>query len=98
ILGYTAWPTSVSDTAGKLLFYISGNAVWNRNHQMMPNGKDIFLTRNYDNIDPNPYSTAASSTVIVPEPGNNYRYYVIANGVGRVLEKTTNTSTHYCQL
>src|SRR3954470_5770777 len=33
--------TSVSDPNGQLLFYCDGMSVWNRQHQVMPNGMDL---------------------------------------------------------
>src|SRR5258706_8616392 len=32
---------SISDTSGNLLFYTSGSIVWNKNHQVMPNGTGL---------------------------------------------------------
>ncbi len=32
---------SVSDSLGNLLFYSDGQRVWNRNHQVMPNGTNL---------------------------------------------------------
>lgn len=32
---------SMSDTAGNLLFYSDRNTVWNKNHQVMPNGTGL---------------------------------------------------------
>lgn len=33
---------SVADSTGSLLFYSQGQSVWNRNHQVMPNGSGLF--------------------------------------------------------
>lgn len=33
--------TNVSDQNGQLLFYSDGMLVWNRQHQIMPNGMDL---------------------------------------------------------
>lgn len=33
--------SSISDSAGNLLFYTDGEHVYNRNHQQMPNGYDL---------------------------------------------------------
>ena len=35
--------TSVSDQNGQLLFYCDGMSVWNRQHQVMPNGMDLLI-------------------------------------------------------
>lgn len=56
---------SISDPQGNLLFYTDGVNVWNRNHQIMPNGTGLFGN-----------STATQSGVIVPHPGNLDLYYI----------------------
>ncbi len=98
VLAHVFWPSAVSDAAGNLLFYISGNALWDRHHQMIQNGDDVFLTPNYDNVTAEPYSKHAHSTLIIPEPGSATRYYVIANGVGSYLDKTANRASSYIHL
>jgi hypothetical protein len=63
----------MSDESGQLLFYSNGEQVWNRNHSLMPNG----------NIQGDRSST--QSTLIVPLPGSNTRYYLfssVANNIG----------------
>jgi hypothetical protein len=55
----------MSDTAGNLLFYTNGITVWNKNHQMMPNGDSL-------EADPSSYNAA----VIVPWPRNPNKYYI----------------------
>ena len=56
---------SVSDEAGKLLFYTDGITVWNSLHQPMPNGTGL-----HGNF------SSANSAVIVPKPGNRNLYYI----------------------
>ncbi|MCF6295551.1 MAG: cell surface protein, partial [Flavobacteriaceae bacterium] len=34
--------STISDANGNLLFYSDGTTVWNRNHQVMPNGNGLF--------------------------------------------------------
>lgn len=48
---------TMSDASGNLLFYTDGITVWNRNHQIMPNGTGLLG-------DP----SAAQSAIIVPKP------------------------------
>lgn len=67
---------SISDSSGNLLFYTNGQEVWNRNHEVMPNGDSLELGGiNYIYTD-----TYASSytqgVIIVPDPGNNNQYYI----------------------
>lgn len=75
--GSTAVPhvegTSViSDSMGNLLFYTDGTKVWNRNHQVMPNGTGLMGL----------YSSTQSA-LIVPAPVEPDRYYyVFTVGVG----------------
>lgn len=57
---------TVSDpTTGELLFYTDGVTVWNRLHEVMPNGTGLFGDR-----------TTAQSAIIVPAPGRPSLYYV----------------------
>jgi hypothetical protein len=59
---------TMSDTAGDLLMYTNGFAVWNKNHQIMPNGDSLMLGFG---------STPYQSSIIIPEPGNeNSMYYI----------------------
>src|ERR1039458_6071077 len=59
---------SISDTAGHLLFYTDGISVWNKNHQLMPNGTGL----NGD---------AYGKVVIVPKPLNDSIYYIFYTSV-----------------
>ena len=62
--------SSISDPNGNLLFYTDGRTVWNRNHQIMPNG-DYFGNTG---LLGDPSST--SSGLIIPRPGNLAQYYI----------------------
>jgi gliding motility-associated-like protein len=53
-----------SDEDGKLLFYSNGVTIWNKNHQVMPNGSGL-LGHN-----------STTQTLIVPQPGSNTIFYV----------------------
>ena len=57
--------TSISDTNGDLLFYTDGRLVYNRNHQLMPNGTELYG---------DPSST--QSALVVPLPGSDTIYYI----------------------
>ena len=66
----TAEGTSViSDKNGNLLFYTDGIKVWNKQHQVMPNGTG--LRGGY---------SSTQSAMIVPFPGDNNRYYIFTTG------------------
>jgi PKD repeat protein len=56
---------TISDANGSLLFYTDGIKIWNKAHQVMPNGVGLFG---------NPSSS--QSAVIVPKIGDPTRYYV----------------------
>ena len=62
--------STISDENGILQFYTDGRTVWNRNHQIMPNG-DYFGDTG---LLGDPSST--SSGVIVPHPTNENLYYI----------------------
>ncbi|MEN8788582.1 MAG: T9SS type B sorting domain-containing protein [Flavobacteriaceae bacterium] len=54
-----------SDPDGNLLFYTEGNNVWNRFHEIMPNGT---------NLDGS--FSSSQSALAIPNPSNNGIYYV----------------------
>ena len=56
---------SICDEEGNLLFYTDGMSVWNRDHQFMPNGRNL-----------NGHPSSTQSGVIVPQPGNKSIYYL----------------------
>jgi hypothetical protein len=56
---------TISDTNGNLLFYTNGITVWNKNHQVMENGTDL-----YGNL------TSTQSALIVPWPESDNLYYI----------------------
>lgn len=55
----------VCNKFGDLLFYTDGNKVWDRNHNIMPNGNG--LMGNY---------SASQSSIIVPQYSDTNRYYI----------------------
>jgi gliding motility-associated-like protein len=64
--------TSVSDPNGQLLFYCDGMSVWNRQHQVMPNGMDLHGNE-----------SAAQAALAVPFPGHPGQYFLFTvGGVG----------------
>ena len=58
----------ISDTLGNLLFYCTGDTVWNRNHVMMLNGAGM----KSDKI-------TILNSCIIPRPGNPNQYYLFVN-------------------
>jgi gliding motility-associated-like protein len=62
--------TVMSDSLGNVLFYFSGNHVWNRNYMVMMNG---------DNILPSTHGDIWSRRYIAfPKPGMDSRYYIFS--------------------
>ncbi|AZA53716.1 T9SS type A sorting domain-containing protein [Chryseobacterium sp. G0201] len=59
---------SVSDSSGKLLFYTNGLEVFNREHQLMPNGSGLTQETHFQ-------------ISIVKHPTNPNLYYIISGGV-----------------
>jgi len=59
---------SVSDESGNLLFYTNGINIWNNTHQIMPNGNGLFGN-----------TSISQSVIIVPDPNNINKYYVLSN-------------------
>lgn len=54
-----------SDKDGRLLFYTDGTYVWNKNHQIMPNGSGLLG-----------HSSSTQSAIIIPNPSNPNIYYI----------------------
>ncbi|MBW8201957.1 T9SS type B sorting domain-containing protein [Flagellimonas abyssi] len=56
---------TISDPLGNLLFYTDGSNIWNRNHQIMPNGSGLLGD-----------TSTTQSAIIVPKPEDSNIYYV----------------------
>ena len=64
--------TSVSDQNGQLLFYCDGMSVWNRQHQVMPNGIDLHGDE-----------SASQAALAIPFPDHPGQYFLFTvGGVG----------------
>src|SRR5690242_2094578 len=57
--------SSISDTAGNLLFYTNGETVFNSSHLAMPNGSGL-----------KGGSSASESALIIHDPANTNLYYI----------------------
>jgi len=62
--------STISDANGSLLFYTDGVTVWNRMHQIMPNGTDLAGSL-----------SSTQSCIIIPNPGNPNLYYIFTTDV-----------------
>lgn len=60
--------SSICNSSGQLLFYSNGKKVWNRNHQVMPNGTDLMGS-----------DASTQSSIIIPKPNSNTIYYLFTN-------------------
>ena len=56
---------TISDKNGNLLFYTDGSYVYDKSHQIMPNGSGLLGHR-----------SSTQSAIIVPKPNNPYIYYI----------------------
>jgi len=57
--------SSISDKDGNILFYTDGSKVYNKFHQVMPNGSGLLG-----------HVSSTQSAIIVPKPKNPYIYYI----------------------
>lgn len=55
----------ISDETGKLLFYTDGDTVWNRQHQLMPNGTGLHGNQ-----------SSTQAALIVPQPDSDRYFYI----------------------
>lgn len=65
LIAYGASAVISDPGTGELLFYCNGERVWDRNHEVMPNGSGLYGS-----------NMSTNSAYIVPVPGNEYRYYL----------------------
>ena len=56
---------TISDPNGNLLFYTDGVTVWDRRHEVMPNGQGLLG-----------HSSSTESALIIPKPGSKSRFYI----------------------
>lgn len=56
---------SISDRFGNLLFYTSGDTVWNKSHNVMSNGFGLLGDQ-----------STTQGALIVPDPGDTSKYYI----------------------
>ena len=84
--------TAISDTAGNLLFYAASSvqngqfsSVWNRQHQIMPNGDDLVGG-----------SSSSQNALVIRKPGSFTEYYIFTvaqlENYGTSRERTFNYS------
>lgn len=64
-------PGIICDTTGKLLFYSTGDTVWNKKFKVMPNGMDL--------IGGQFVYSSTSAALIIKKPLSNRYYYLISS-------------------
>lgn len=76
---------SISDNAGHMLFHTDGKFVWNKLHNLMPNGCCL-------NIDQyGPYaSSITQGVIIIPMPGNDTKYYIFTKSENNISYSLVN--------
>ncbi len=62
--------STISDCSGALLFYTDGETVWNKNHQIMVNGTDLFGR-----------DTSTQAATIIKKPGSQHIYYIFTTSI-----------------
>ncbi len=85
---------SVCDANGQLLFYTDGDRVWNRDHFIMPNGKECLIPGR-TGVGENTFLGGLQSGLIVPVPGSDNLYYIFSmerNLVGPLLNPVSEGS------
>jgi hypothetical protein len=69
----------MSDSLGHLQFYTDGFNIWNRLHQRMPNGREIFDLH---------HSSSFQASLIVPKPGSKTIFYIFLQVILQVARPT----------
>ncbi len=75
--GYEASASVCDPTTGDLLFYSSGDTVYNRNGLVMPNGMDLSGNFTFP-FGLNPIASTSQGALIVPMPGQPGKYYLFS--------------------
>lgn len=65
--------TAISDSSGSLLFYSDGQSLWNRNHQVTPNGGNLYGS-----------TSSTQSSILVPQPQSSRFFYLFTIAEGFV--------------
>lgn len=60
---------TISDASGNILLYSDGQSLWNKQHQVTPNGSSL-----------NGHPSATQGSVLVQQPGSSTIYYLVSTG------------------
>ncbi len=66
---------SISSSRGALMFYTDGTTIWDRNHEVMPNGTGLFGQK-----------SSTQAAIIVPKPESKNLYYVFTVNRAEFIE------------
>ena len=78
---FTEGCATYCNSVGQLLFYTNGDTVWDRIHQIMPNGRDLGAHR-----------SSTQNSVIIPITGDTNKYYLFSNDG---FNTSNGTGLHY---
>jgi type IX secretion system substrate protein len=78
--------SSISDAGGNLLFYTDGVNVYNKLHQAMPNGNNLFG-----------HYSSTQSALIVQKPGTIDHYFIFTTDAGEYVDPP-NDGLHYSEV
>lgn len=76
-MGHIEGCASIANADGQLLFYTDGDRIYNRTHQIMPNGV-LFYGLPYPLWGAGPIYSSTQSSLILPFPGDSLKYYVFS--------------------
>ena len=76
--------SSISDTAGNLLFYTNGMDVWNKTHQIMDNGSGLMG-----------HQSSTQSSIVVKQPDNDSIYYIFTLDAKESYDNLTHKGFRY---
>jgi gliding motility-associated-like protein len=79
--------TAISDENGNLLFYSDGATVWNKNHEIMPNGTGLAGQ-----------NTHFQSTIIIPNPSDSNKYYLFYTRTATLPAQALNPGTYFAEI
>ncbi len=67
---------SICDTNGQLLFYTEGSRVFDRQHNLMPNGNNLTPITSVNSYTPT--SSTTHGAIIIPVPDHETQYYIFS--------------------
>ncbi len=81
--------SSISNEYGNLLFYTNGDFVWNRNHEVMPNGDTLGAPIGWCE------GSSTQGSIIIPQPNSDSIYHIFLTDCA---EHYLGSGFHYAQV